>query len=228
MKVRILIAAILLWPLTASADEARPDLEALKAKGIVVVIASTVDTEHGNVPVSTHGTGFFISAEGFLVTSFHLRTKLPNVPSDQITYAVRFGSAAATASVPAAVLWENELTDIIVLSVAIGEQPIAVLARSSVTRDGIKKNETPLFTGGYPHGLPFVTKRGTVLGFGLVDDPRPAWITDLTFGDGQSGSPVVLGDGAVVALARGNVPDAPGYGVIVPIRAIPEGLWDRH
>jgi S1-C subfamily serine protease len=225
MRARILLTLVLLTPLARAAAQDAPDLDALKTKAIVVVLAKAIDAAHGNVPLVSQGTGFFISSEGFLITSYHLRSKLP-VSDDEVSYEVRFGSSPGDPTVSARYQWGNDACDLLMLSVAIGDHLIAVLPRSSLTRDSIKKGVTPLYTGGYPHGVPFLTRHGVVLAFGLLD-PRPAWVTDIGLIEGQSGSPVLLGDGTVIAVARGNDADNPSVGIIVPVKIIPNGFWDK-
>ena len=201
---------------------AAPDLSQIRG-AIVIVIAKGVQTKLGNAPAATQATGFFISKDGFLVTSYHVLTDLGDVDKATVTYEIHFDTAAAT-SVPAAPVFFSPIADVMVLYAPVGDRNVPVLIPG--TRTGINPGTTPVYTAGYPAGDQYSMDMGIIKSFGGTTDPVPVWTTSLTFKAGQSGSPILRDDLKVIAIVRGNDKDAPSTGLIVNSRMVPNNYWD--
>jgi len=210
--------------LVVAAEGGAPDLTPVKG-AVVVVRVSGVDTEHGNKLRAVQGTGFFISKEGYLITSYHLRTMLDaegKVNEGTVDYEVRFGPTSNDV-LKAGLAFPMPYQDLMVLFASLGDRDVPVFARG--TRDGVQLGVTQVFTMGYPEGYQYSVDAGIIKSFGLVD-PVPAWATNLTFKNGASGSPICLDDKRVIAVARGDDADAKSIGLVVSIRPIPDNYWD--
>jgi S1-C subfamily serine protease len=224
-RTRTTVIAIALATLglgrTAVADD-HPDLAGIK-NAVVIVVAKGTDPTKGNISVASRGTGFFISKEGYLVTSYHLVTALGDVAPDTVSYEIHFGTGQNDAIVSAAIAWPLPQDDLLVLFASLAERDVAVLQRGD--RAGINIGTTPVYSAGYPQGWQYSLTPGVITSFGLVD-PIPAWATSLTFKEGQSGSPILRANRTVIAVARGNDADATSIGVVIPVRPIPREYWD--
>ncbi len=203
-------------------DVPKPDDFAAIKSAVVTIVVKGVDTSQGNKSVAVQGTGFFISKEGYLVTSYHLKTKLGQTVDDgTVTYDVYF---TPTDHIQAAEQFALKTSDILVLFTSLGEREVPVFKRG--TRNGISLAITPVYVAGYPEGYQYSLRPGTITSFGLID-PVPAWQTNFSFKDGQSGSPVFKADTTVVAIVKGNDHDAAEFGIVIPVRPIPAEYWDR-
>lgn len=222
-RIAILALLVLGAPYPALADD---PIGAIQEAAVAVVVKGIRASD--SAPIEAHGSGFFTSPDGYLVTSYHLVSDLLQKGVDErtLTYAVRIESQPDHAPVEALVAWKNEAVDLMVLRARIGILKIRPLQPDFAARDEIRLTETPVFTGGYPSGYEFVADKGYVKSFeGPADAAAPAWVTNMTFKEGQSGSPVVVEDGRVVAVVKAVDLDAASIGILVPIRDIPLNYW---
>jgi Trypsin-like peptidase domain len=224
MKFKLIIASLLLVQIGVGSEALpsdAPDLSALKGAIVVVVVKGVVPSA-GNAPAAIQGTGFFVSKDGFLVTSYHLRSDLGKVDDATVSYEVHFGSSGSD-QVPASPVYINSAADIMVLYAPVADRDVSVLTPTE--RSGVIAGVTPIFTAGYPEGYQYTVDQGIVKNFGLLA-PVPLWATSITFKVGQSGSPIVLGNGKVIAIAKATDQDASSIGLVVPIRLVPSEYWD--
>jgi S1-C subfamily serine protease len=191
------------------------------AAAIVVKGFRTADS----APVEAHGSGFFTSRDGYLVTSYHLVSDLLEKGVDERTLTYRV-TPEGRQQTGAAVAWKSDAADLMVLQARIGNVPVKPLKPNLAARSELRLIETPIFTGGYPDGYAFVADRGYIKSFeGPADSAAPAWVTNMSFKAGQSGSPVVMEDGRVAAVVEAVDLDADSLGILVPIRDIPLNYW---
>jgi len=215
------IGAVVLGGLPATASE--QDVQA----AVAVVLLKGVNPAQGNAPAAVQGTGFFISQDGYIVTSYHLLSKLTasGVDAETITYEIH-PSTNSPISYRAIPLFTNPAADIMVLYAALGGQRVKTLRRTDRTRVSIVPAKTDIYSAGYPDGISFSYARGYIKSLGGPLEPIPSWTTNLTFKDGESGSPILLEDESVVAVVKGDDADATSIGIIVPSRLIPPEYWD--
>jgi len=218
------IAICILWSIatySVAADD--PNLDSFRAS-VVTVVASGVNPILGNTKVSSQGTGFFTSKDGFLVTARHLVTKLGKIAEDSLQFEVYFGPGSGD-KVLAKSMYQNPDADIMVLFANFDGRDVKALTPAG--RDGLVIASTPVYTVGFPAGLLYAGDKGHIKSFGVID-PIPVWATSLTFKSGQSGSPILRGDGRVIAMAKGDDEDASSIGYVVPvIRTVPTEYWDN-
>jgi len=180
-------------------------------------------------PITIAGTGFFVSKEGYLVTAKHLIEDIVSkgATRESLTYSVNMDPNGTPVTVPAINFWTNQISDLLVLSVKTGNIKFRVLTRNATPRGDIKIGETQIFTGGFPENYPFIMDSGIVKSFaGPSIGSGPLWVTNMSFKHGQSGSPVILKDGSVVAVVTAIDQDASTIGFITPTRIIPVNFWD--
>lgn len=212
----------LLIPLASTrAEDAKPDLQQIKGAIVVVIGKGTVPSQ-GNAPIASQGTGFFVSKDGLLVTSDHLRTDLAAADPDTISYEVHFGATSPDV-VKATPVYIQPVADIMVLHAPVEDRDVPILIPG--TRKEIPTGIASVYTAGYPQGYQYSVDEGIIKSYGTID-PVPVWTTSLNFKAGQSGSPVVLANLHVIAIVKGNDTAAASLGLVVPSRYVPPEYWD--
>jgi hypothetical protein len=214
------LALFLLMALSLNAASQDPDFSRLSG-AIAIVIAKGVNPTLGNQPVASQGTGFFVSKDGFFVTAYHLRKELGSVDQATVSYELHLGPGDV---VPASQMFVDPGADVMVLYASVGDRNVPVLQPSE--RTGVVAGTTPVYTAGYPAGYRYSVDKGIIKSFGGPIAPVPLWTTSLTFKVGQSGSPILIANGRVIAFAKADDRDASSIGLIVPVRVVPSQYWD--
>lgn len=221
----LILGIVLTRPDHASAQQSGPEDILRDAVGVVEVHG--YDTRSKEVVVS--GSGFFISIEGYFVTARHLIEDAVKQGAlrESLTYSVKMPSTNPSFSQTAVLYWSDILSDEVVLSVRTEGLRFHILKSNIQPRGDIALGMTPIFTAGYPENYPLVMDSGIVGSFnGPNQISFPLWVTNMSFKAGQSGSPVILKDGTVVAIVTAIDKDATNIGLLTPIRSIPSQLWD--
>jgi Trypsin-like peptidase domain len=220
LSVNALCALIPVISVSAQ-QPASPDLQQIKGAIVVVIGKGTVPSQ-GNAPIASQGTGFFVSKDGLLVTSDHLRTDLAAADPDTISYEVHFGATSPDV-VKAIPVYIQPVADIMVLHAPVEDRDVPILIPG--TRKEIPTGIASVYTAGYPQGYLYSVDEGIIKSYGTTD-PIPVWSTSLNFKSGQSGSPVVLANLHVIAIVKGNDATAASLGLVVPSRYVPPEYWD--
>lgn len=151
---------------------------------------------------SAHGSGFFVSPDGFLLTAAHV------VAGGAPKVRLRDGTVAA-----AVVVRRSTADDVALLR--ISEPWSACLAP--------RADEPPVGTEVYAIGAPIdlslALAKGIVSGRPVVDG-RPHLQTDAPINPGNSGGPLVDGDGAALGIVSAKLVGAKieGLGFAIPIQ----------
>lgn len=206
-------------PAAAAPDDVR--------NAIVVVVVKGDNARLGNAPAAAQGTGFFISRDGYVATSYHVYGDLikDGVEPSSVTYHVALNPTSPP--LPASPLFINPAADLMVLYVA-GAGGLNVMTLKPADRGNARVSTaiTPVYSAGYPDGIGFSTGAGVIKSFDGPLAPIPVWTTSLTFKGGESGSPILLADNRVIAIAKAVDPGSSSIGLIVPSRLIPREYWD--
>lgn len=202
---------------TAQSPDYGPAANQEVQDAVVMVVASGVNTALGNKREAVQGTGFFVSSDGRLVTSYHLREKLPaGVDAGTIKYTI-YRNPFDTSPRPAAMVYGSELFDVLVLYVDVSGLTVKPLRQGSKDGDNVKVLQ-PVYTGGFPANYSYQPDVGVLKSFSgpVLDPPRPLYVTSITYKEGQSGSPILLANGKVIGIAKATDPGANSIGLIVP------------
>ena len=193
----------------------------------VIVVVSGVDTAANNTQKAVQGTGFFINSQGLLVTSDHLRTKLgPTVEPGSIEYRIHFDNFSLP--IPARQIFSGPEVDLMLLYAPVGNRPIKILPPVSKNEANIILAKTPVYAISFVPGYPISVTPGVVTSFsGPVQPLIPSWLTNHSFSEGQSGSPIILSDGRVVAIAKASDANNPTIGIVVPVMYVPAQYWEN-
>lgn len=152
---------------------------------------------------SATGSGFFISADGHLLTNHHVVGKARFVKVVLPTGRELVGEVVRL----------DEARDIaLVKTEPIAVQPLAL--RDSETNIGEE-----VYAMGSPRGEQFNTTltRGIISGHRLMDNGNRYLQSDVAIHPGSSGGPLMDGQGSVVGVSVMGRPDSPGMNFFIPI-----------
>lgn len=135
------------------------------------------------------GSGFFVSAEGHVVTNYHVISELVNVPDRYRVELIDGGDTTRAVQVLAI----DVVHDLAVLKVAGQQDPWFDLAPVSLDRG------TRLYSMGHPHDLGLSIVEGTYNGL-LEHTLYPKIHFTGSINPGMSGGPAVTAAGAVVGV----------------------------
>jgi hypothetical protein len=161
------------------------------------------------------GTGFLVTDDGFVLTTYHLISELGKVMPETIELSANIGAKATNPETPVAIVsWATEF-DLLLLKIS---PPVAgkyESLRLGTFEDA--KNVSKVFTNGFPESendRPLdgtIVSRNTKSGF--------LWsLNNMPFDFGQSGSPIYNDLGMVVGIAKGQSSDASGISYMIPIQ----------
>jgi S1-C subfamily serine protease/pSer/pThr/pTyr-binding forkhead associated (FHA) protein len=167
-----------------------------------------------------NGTGFVISADGYMLTNWHVVTDsgYPRPDTMWVTMAdqatSRFADVVAT----------SQDRDIALILIRDYQGPYL----SAIDWGGTKSRQgEPAALIGYPAGMGFARLRSSVVRTSMTAGIISRVTEDVIQFDGMtvggsSGSPVFNANGEVISIHRAGLPQAPGFALSVPIRhAVP-------
>jgi len=226
MKVRRLLSSFALIVLgifffCASPVHAQEDIAVTVERGLahieltfVPVKDATVEGHHysSGTPDKSQATGFLVSVDGYLLTSYHLLA--PVVATDGTDVMLKIHMKGPNGEeYSGAIVDTRKQLDLALLKIRpkldVPLQPLS-LARANVATG------TEVFTSGFFGDQPF-----NKLATRVLDQDGPVgtgylWTLQGRFGPGQSGSPVYTADGEVIGIIKGEDTQAP-VGYMVPI-----------
>jgi S1-C subfamily serine protease len=166
-------------------------------------------TKTSNGAVSIRGsTGFIVSADGFVLTSYHAVLTDPSVERAVITGAI--ASSVAEKS-PLTLIARLDLQDLALLKfddTSKAYKPV-VIGKIDALATG-----SPLCSMGFPKNYEFQTTHGDL---GNRGGPGGFWTTQMPSNPGESGSPVFDRDLKVIAVKYGGDVKLQNVNLLVPI-----------
>lgn len=162
------------------------------------------------VPLKGMGSGIIVSAEGYILTNYHIVED-----AERIQVTLNDGRKAT-----GKVVGSDPTTDVAVIKVGLSDLPAAPLGDS----DHVKVGQIAIAIGN-PYGFllngPTVTV-GVVSAVNRVIQADGHVIenliqTDAHINPGNSGGPLVNSEGKVIGINSANIPMAQGIGFAIPI-----------
>jgi len=198
----ILLATFCAIPVRAQSCPERV-IRGIRGATVFIKVKKTLKVT-GQVEERT-GTGFVVSASGYVLTSRHVVEADERV--DEVEIDGSIGSRKAPSS-ELAVIARNE-HDVALLKFAdtskiYGSVP---LGRPAEVRLG-----TTLCAVGFPKQQEFYFASGTMSG-----EQGALWVTQMPSNPGDSGAPVFITSGEVVAIKFGGYDDAQNINLLVPM-----------
>ncbi len=181
-------------------------------QGAVGLITASFGRDYYN------GTGFVITADGYMLTNWHVVADSLHPRADTIWVTMADQSQARYADVVAT----SQERDLAVIKVRSYQGPYLTAIDWGGTR---ARQGEPAALIGYPAGSGFARLRSSVvrtsMSAGIISRATEDVIQfdGMTIG-GSSGSPLLNADGEVIAVHRAGLPQAPGFGLSVPIKHI--------
>ena len=164
-----------------------------------------VNVHDPSLKVVGHGSGFFVTPDGLVVTNFHVISRAGFVTvetSDGVTLSVE-GVAAA-----------DERVDIALLKVKASD-PLPVLPLGA---DDPPPVGTKVYAIGHPRGLRNVLSEGLISAVGAGDEYHlPPLQTTAAISPGSSGGPLLTADGKVVGVTTAQLRDGQNLNFAVPV-----------
>jgi hypothetical protein len=183
----------------------------------LVFVQTTVKEPSGHI-TEEDGTGFFVSAGGYILTAGHLLSTNP-----QATTQVTLRSVSDTRRLKATPFpLPGSCCDLALLKVSETEGPFVPVQFGDPSRVSVGD---PLLTLGFTFGQDLSLLTGSLASkdaaIGNSSAMYPfigSWRVQTPLNGGDSGAPVYDGAGhGVIAIGTGGVPTAQGYGLVTPI-----------
>jgi serine protease Do len=159
-----------------------------------------------------HGSGFFISDQGHILTNAHVVGNAATVP-------VRLSNGA---TITGRVLRRHEARDIALIKIdAVGTRPLAVRLKPAAVSETVYALGTPL-----DRNLSNTLTRGIVNAVRRFENESalPLIQADVAIQPGNSGGPLLDASGNVVGVAVSKLRDAQGINFFIPIEDALEKL----
>jgi Trypsin-like peptidase domain len=198
------LALLALYAIPAPAQSCSEDVIGRDRAATVFIKVKKTLKVTGQVEERT-GTGFVISASGYVLTSRHVVEADERVDEVQIVGAIASREAAVS---PLAIIARNE-HDVALLKFADTSKKYSNV---SLGRPSAVKIGTPLCAISFPMQQEFYFASGTMGG-----EQGGFWVTQMPSNRGDSGAPVFLTSGEVVAIKVGGYDDAQNINLLVPM-----------
>lgn len=189
------------------AQDCRPIKDEFRSS-IVYLHVDKVVSKRGEVKTST-GTGFLVSATGFVLTNHHVVRRDPNIDDVEVT-----GSLGSNAATPRSmmVIGQDSENDVAVLKFNDSSQnwkPVPIGEPAAVDEN------TSLCSFGFPLDIDFLMTEGRLEG---KEGKNGRWYSSIDSTEGESGAPVFDAvSKRVVALKVGERDDAKHISYLIPI-----------
>ena len=159
--------------------------------------------------VDSHATGSVVSADGLVLTVYHLLSDMGDFNDQTLTIRGHVGGPSQP-GVVATVVDASRTLDLMLLKLLPAPEPYPILALGSAIDHDVG---TPVHTAGFAKGPDGSfhwrqSKRGLTGTYGHL------WATGFSFDDGQSGGPIFNDAGKLLAVVKGQ---QGGTGYVIPI-----------
>jgi hypothetical protein len=166
-------------------------------------------TKHNTGAVEQlYGTGFIVSPSGYVLTSNHVVEQGADIDSLEVDGAIGSGAASASAL---EIISHNEQNDVALLRFKNTNRKYTSVI---IGNAGEVVSQELLCSAGFPQDAEYVTTSGNLSGKG---GPGGTWYTQMPSNQGESGAPIFITSGEVVAMKKGGVPNAENLNVLVPL-----------
>jgi hypothetical protein len=181
-------------------------------EALVFITAKVTQKETGAVD-PREATGFVISPSGYILTARHVIDGGPNADKVEITGAI--GSRDASSS--RLIVIDKNDQDVALLKFADTSKIYKTVNLGHAADAAIG---TVFCAEGFPTGQEFFLANGVLSGTG---GEHGFWLTSMASNPGDSGAPVFLQSGAVVAIKAGGYQEVHDINLLIPIN-LAQGL----
>jgi Trypsin-like peptidase domain len=161
-------------------------------------------------PLGGSGTGFFVSKDGQILTSYHLLDKVSEAIPESVTIKVFIGGKEGQQRT-ANVVDAKPNSDLLLLKIRSGLKENVPVKLGSAWR--LSAQHTTVYTSGFFADGNDIGYQDEITSFN--GPGGSTWMLKTQVDEGQSGSPVYLDDGTVIGVLKGEL--GSHRGVFVPI-----------
>jgi hypothetical protein len=167
----------------------------------LIFIEMKGETDNGT-KIGSQGTGFFVSPDGYILTSYHLLDTISKSRPDKVEIWISVWDRKEPPERKAFVVDARPNLDLLLLKVPRAQQPYNAL-KIGATQDSLS---TVLVSGFiYRDNPPSATYKRYTDQVTSTDGPAGyTWVLNTPAEAGQSGSPVYTSDGTVVGVLKGQ------------------------
>jgi S1-C subfamily serine protease len=201
-----LCACLLVWSSAVAQavhDQIRKSLVFIEMKGM---------TEQG-LPLGSAGTGFLVSEDGYILTSYHLLETISKVRPETIEIWIYFWERKPSPDKRAFVVDAKINLDLLLLKVSRSRDPYVSVKTGAARRSA----SSPIFTSGFRYQETPPDAFYIKYSDQITSEDGPAgytWTLRESAAAGQSGSPIYTAEGIVIGVLKGVVS---GQTAFVPI-----------
>jgi S1-C subfamily serine protease len=200
---------------TANAQDNEAAHAAMK-KSLVYLKASGTGASGpiAGVPMEATGTGFLVSDDGFILTTYHLLSELGDVVPETVKIEASIGRKAIVFELTAAPVNSVPELDLLLLKIPPDDTGYTPVKLGSLAD---ANSASDILTSGFNKPVGHHKDSGSM---GSKDTPSGyLWtVNDMPFEKGQSGSPVYTLNGNVIGVAKGQAVDSPSINYMIPIQ----------
>jgi S1-C subfamily serine protease len=201
-------------------DQIRQSLVFIEMKGI---------TDNG-IPLASTGTGFFVSEDGYILTSYHLLDAIAKVRPETVEILISIWERKQAPDKKAFVVDARINLDLLLLKVSRAQNPYVPVRTGSARRN---LTSSTVLTSGFKYQENPPDAFYTRYSDQVTSEDGPAgytWTLNTAAAAGQSGSPIYTQEGTVVGILKGNfggqtvfVPLEHAATLLLPLRIDPKG-----
>jgi hypothetical protein len=213
-KLAIGLAAISIFANGASAKNCSPFAFGINRDATLFLHVQLADRTNGEA-IKSDGTGFIVSARGFVLTTNHIFKPEGNYELKGISGWI--SSRNSPQMLQLTVVRRDEDDDLALLKITATDQTYSkVMIEKTHPADAAQ-----MCSGGFPGSEDYHPYSGL-----LGSDYLNQWTADMASNTGDSGSPVFIATGEVVAIKKGAFQNEANRSVLIPISAA-SGLLAR-
>jgi S1-C subfamily serine protease len=189
------------------AQSCPPDVISHNRAALVFIQAKVFNKETG-AGKEERGTGFAVSSTGYLLTAYHL------VKADEKTEMIEITGSLASRDAQSSRLnvIDHNNNDVALLKFADTSKNYPTLGIAKPSGVAAVEFGTQLCAMGFPLDKEFFFAPGVKSG-----EESGFWLTDMPSNLGDSGAPVFIASGEVVAIKRGGYQDAQNINLLIPL-----------
>ncbi|TBG15990.1 S1C family serine protease [Rhizobium leguminosarum] len=195
-------------------EKSAEEIAALAKETAVYIKASYIDPNTQDVKPGEVGTGFLVSADGLVLTAYHVIKdwELQSKEQQEDHPLVATIGSKFSAQVNIEFIDKDPSTDLALLR--IRGQPVLAAVEVCFVSGGLEPG-APIYGYGYPNDTEFTPSAGS---FSSANGDGGVWLGSVNFAHGMSGGPVYNKYGEVIGIIRGKIDFQDATNFITPIR----------
>jgi S1-C subfamily serine protease len=190
-------------------DKVHPSLVFLKATALG---AASAGPKEAGVPRASLATGVLVSKDGLVLTVYHYLTELGNYDPETLRMHASVSKQEDNPSIDVSLIEADPTVDLLLLKLHVENPPTP---KVEVAHTLPRSDDELIYSSGYLADQGYITSEGKIT---ARQGPKGSlYATSLTFGHGQSGSPVYDKDARLIGIAKGTLTSQGSVNYFIPI-----------